>query len=1083
VQDQDIRKLAEEVVLYLRDRHHPEKPHISVLSPPPLRTYSEIWSGICGRTFESELRAEEEEEEEVAEAIEEYEDISRLKYAGWIFGSDFEVEGGGNAEVVFRFTARVGHDSDDESKRLAENYRDVEVKVNLQSNKYDVKVRIKGPQGEYSEVASFPTEGGYLALAITHSDVINRLDSELLRQALRSIADWGLQAQATLTVRVLGVREFPAADVNISCRRGRQSDNCRLYYAVAVLVGLYGGLFKAYLLNIGPYIQCSGRCLDEICKRLHRIYAYNEEEGTRWALGHLFEVEGSARFSNGVKPRVKWDEHGIRGAYPVNSIALEESGIYKLRDYHVAEEELPEIERSKRPTSEFFDVILNSINCRQDEQEKFKLFVKSLAKALEEEFGIKNLYTYQEDATRAILEGVGILPGDKQRGAVAIMARTAGGKTLAFLIPSLIYIAYRKYCEGKAGGVKVLLMYPTKALANDQLEEVAHLLYYVWKRSGIKISFGLLHGNVKHIEEINEPIPLPLTCPVHGEGRIELLQRGRLTCSTGGDNCKFAKFISEAMKATRDAVYYEPPDLLISDEDMINRILSGASKRHSGEKSALWFEWQLLGFDYKRCTTCGHTYPYHLGIRKSSVCKSEKLEVVEGLDKIGIIVMDEAHQVTGSFGVQVRHMLSLLEWVLGKRPLYVLSSATLSNVESFARELLNLGEGSYIDIIKANVLEGKETRKLRRTFVFLMPKAYSREATAVKALELFSEMWNKKTRQKPRGVIFTNTLAESNEVIQSIRDSIIAIEVSGHTTDYDPERIDVELQFKRKKIDWLVATSTLELGVDYGDVDFVVIFGMPRRLSSFVQRIGRAGRKRDAVVFVIFNPDIPLDYYFYENHKLLSDGALREKAMGKEVLTIGLLNEEATRRAVKRWFVAYLHYLCASGLEQAACNLVAGVSSGGEEARDVWGRILRHLGRILRHLLDVMRNNVVGSACSGLPQSICRVASIQQYRELINNQLKRIIDFIEREKQRLPSIDKLINSSGELNEYSLYQLRGSDDEVVFIYPILQNQSRRRELRYAVKKALAGMVTSYKGHFFLVGSVQGESVTKLSDWLK
>jgi len=1067
---QDIRKIVEEVVLYLKDRHHPEKPHISVLSPPPLRTYSDIWSGICGRALESELRAEEEEEEEAAEAVEEYEDISRLKYAGWIFGSDFEVEGEGSAEVEFRFTVRVGHDSDDESKRLAENYRDVEVKVNHQGNKYDVKVRIKGPQGEYNEVASFSTKGGYLALAITHSDVANKLNRGLLRQALRTIADWGLQAPATLTAEVLGLREFPAADVSISCKGGKRIDNCRLHYAVAVLVGLHGGLFKAYLLNIGPYAQCGGTCLEEVCRRLHRIYTYNEEEETRWVLGHLFEVEGSVRFNDGIKPRVKWDEHGLRGAYPVNSIVIEESGVYKLRDYHVAEEELPEIELSRQPTSEFFNTILNSVNCRQGEQEKFKMFVKSLAETLEED-GIKSLYTYQEEATRAILEGVGVLPGSKRRDAVAIMARTAGGKTLAFLIPSLIYIAYRKYCEGKAGGVKVLLMYPTKALANDQLEEVAHLLYQIWKKSGIKISFGLLHGEVKHIEEINEPIPLPLTCPLHGEGRIELLQRGHLTCSTGGDNCEFAKFVGAVMKATRDAVYYDPPDLLISDEDMINRLLSGSSKRHWREESALWFEWQLFGFDYKRCKRCGHTYPHHLGIRKCSVCKSENLEVVRGLDKIGIIVMDEAHQVTGSFGVQVRHMLSLLEWVLGKRPLYVLSSATLSNVESFARELLNLGEDSHIDIIKAKMLEGREKRQLKRTFVFLMPKAYSREATAVKALELFSEAWAKKSGSSPRGVIFTNTLAESNEVIQSIRDSITKVSVGGHTTDYDPERVDVELQFKRKEIDWLVATSTLELGVDYGDVDFVVIFGMPRRLSSFVQRIGRAGRKRDAAVFVTFNPDIPLDYYFYESHKLLSDGALREKAMGKELLTIGLLNEEATRRAVKRWFVAYLHYLCASGLEQSACKLVAGVSSGGEGARDLWDKILKHF-----------RNVMIGSTCSGLSQSICRVTSIQQYRELVYNQLKRIIDFIEREKQRLRSINDLIKSA-ELNEHSLYHLRGSDDEVVFMYPTLEDKWRRRELRYAVKKAIKGMVTSYKGHFFLVRSVQGRSVMKLSDWLR
>jgi ATP-dependent Lhr-like helicase len=69
------------------------------------------------------------------------------------------------------------------------------------------------------------------------------------------------------------------------------------------------------------------------------------------------------------------------------------------------------------------------------------------------------------------------------------------------------------------------------------------------------------------------------------------------------------------------------------------------------------------------------------------------------------------------------------------------------------------------------------------------------------------------------------------------------------------ERERVERDFAHAKTACCFSTSTLELGIDIGDIDHVVLYGVPPDLPSFLQRVGRAGRRSGAVSFAALARD------------------------------------------------------------------------------------------------------------------------------------------------------------------------------------------------------------------------------------
>ena len=91
-------------------------------------------------------------------------------------------------------------------------------------------------------------------------------------------------------------------------------------------------------------------------------------------------------------------------------------------------------------------------------------------------------------------------------------------------------------------------------------------------------------------------------------------------------------------------------------------------------------------------------------------------------------------------------------------------------------------------------------------------------------------------------LVFVNTRRLAERVSRHLAERLGEDAVTAHHGSLSKEtRLDAEERLKTGKLKALVATASLELGIDIGHVDLVAQLGTPRRISTFLQRVGRSG--------------------------------------------------------------------------------------------------------------------------------------------------------------------------------------------------------------------------------------------------
>ena len=122
---------------------------------------------------------------------------------------------------------------------------------------------------------------------------------------------------------------------------------------------------------------------------------------------------------------------------------------------------------------------------------------------------------------------------------------------------------------------------------------------------------------------------------------------------------------------------------------------------------------------------------------------------------------------------------------------------------------------------------------------------------AVMAGEVWDELYERLARliaEHRTTLVFVNTRRLAERVTMHLSERIGAEHVTSHHGSLSKEkRLDAETRLKEGKLKALVATASLELGIDIGTVDLVCQIGSTRSISTLLQRVGRSGHHLGAI--------------------------------------------------------------------------------------------------------------------------------------------------------------------------------------------------------------------------------------------
>lgn len=316
------------------------------------------------------------------------------------------------------------------------------------------------------------------------------------------------------------------------------------------------------------------------------------------------------------------------------------------------------------------------------------------------------------------------------------------------------------------------------------------------------------------------------------EATIPLVLSGEnvLLISPTGSGKTEAMVVPVAEKATQDrrrltCLYICPTRALVNDierrvKDKLGRMDLAVGVRHGDRK-----------------TMQGKRPPEFL------ITTPESLDVMLGndryksdLESVNTVIIDEVHQFYQTHrGYQLLLLLERLKWWT-KAPLQrLLLSATVAQPAEMARWF----QGSDEPLQLVQIPGG---RRLEVT----LERLTAADGNAFKTGESAIRLIRRITTDHHKVLVFTNSRNECNWLAWKL-DGQLHVPVLMHYSNLDQEyRQRVEQRFQKERRAVCVATSTLELGVDIGDVDAVVMYGAPASISSFVQRVGRGNRRRDS---------------------------------------------------------------------------------------------------------------------------------------------------------------------------------------------------------------------------------------------
>ncbi|WP_233805392.1 DEAD/DEAH box helicase [Paraburkholderia sp. HP33-1] len=230
------------------------------------------------------------------------------------------------------------------------------------------------------------------------------------------------------------------------------------------------------------------------------------------------------------------------------------------------------------------------------------------------------------------------------------------------------------------------------------------------------------------------------------------------------------------------------------------------------------------------------------------VTTPESLYVLLGSDSgrrmlatVRTVIVDEIHALAGSKrGSHLALSLERLDALCGRHLPRIGLSATQKPVSAVARFLVG---GASLDSdtpAECAVIDVGHVRA-RDLALEIPPVPFE----AVMANEVWERVYDRLAElvaQHRTTLIFVNTRRMAERAARHLTERLGKDAVAAHHGSLAKEhRFDAEQRLKRGELRVLIATASLELGIDIGDVDLVCQMGSPRAIAPFLQRVGRSG--------------------------------------------------------------------------------------------------------------------------------------------------------------------------------------------------------------------------------------------------
>jgi len=237
---------------------------------------------------------------------------------------------------------------------------------------------------------------------------------------------------------------------------------------------------------------------------------------------------------------------------------------------------------------------------------------------------------------------------------------------------------------------------------------------------------------------------------------------------------------------------------------------------------------------------------------------------------------------------------------------------------------------------------------------------------------------------------------------------VMAQEHSAQVPNKTREKIEREFKNKKGRVNTLVATPTLELGVDIGDLDIILLRNVPPSSANYWQRVGRAGRRYRMAVLFTYCRNSDHDNYFFEDpyrllrspveapHFNLQNPVMIKKHVNAAILSYLIKSLDHVPEEFPTFIDGYLF-----DYEGNYCNSPMDVSSYSK-------KIENHKESILKYLLNIFRQNWPEEAKDEINENL-----LEEYLVKAGEELQVVVDRLfkrmEWTRKNIADLTKIMN--------------------------------------------------------------------------